>query len=305
MTIDDQGGPTSRIYFSQRLRLHYVDWGNPDAPPLILLHGGRDHCRNWDWVARRLRADWHVIAPDLRGHGDSEWSKSANYGTAGYVYDLAQLIHQLKVSPVTIVSHSLGGSITMRYAGVAPETVKRIVAIEGLGRSPRSLTETAKKTIDQRFRDWIAEQRGASGRSSRRYASVNEATSRMQDANKHLSAEQARHLTLHGINQNEDGTFSWKFDNYVRVSLPYDISQTDVEALWQRVNCPSLLVYGAESWASDPRVDGRARHFPNAQIVRIAGAGHWVHHDKLDTFMALIEPFLRGDALPKGLPDVS
>ena len=305
MTIDDQGGPTSRIYFSQRLRLHYVDWGNPDAPPLILLHGGRDHCRNWDWVARRLRADWHVIAPDLRGHGDSEWSKSANYGTAGYVYDLAQLIHQLKVSPVTIVSHSLGGSITMRYAGVAPETVKRIVAIEGLGRSPRSLTETAKKTIDQRFRDWIAEQRGASGRSSRRYASVNEATSRMQDANKHLSAEQARHLTLHGINQNEDGTFSWKFDNYVRVSLPYDISQTDVEALWQRVNCPSLLVYGAESWASDPRVDGRARHFPNAQIVRIAGAGHWVHHDKLDTFMALIEPFLRGDTLPTGLPDVS
>lgn len=305
MTFDDQGGPTSRIYFSQRLRLHYVDWGNPDAPPLILLHGGRDHCRNWDWVARRLRADWHVIAPDLRGHGDSEWSKSANYGTAGYVYDLAQLIHQLKLAPVTIVSHSLGGSITMRYAGVAPESVKRIVAIEGLGRSPRSLAETAKKTIDQRFRDWITEQRSASGRSSRRYASVDEATSRMQDANKHLSAEQARHLTLHGINQNEDGTFSWKFDNYVRVSLPYDIAQADVEALWQRVTCPSLLVYGAESWASDPRTDGRARHFPNAQIVRIAGAGHWVHHDKLNTFMALVEPFLRGGALPAGLPDVT
>ncbi len=304
MTIDEQGGPTSRIYFSQRLRLHYVDWGNPDAPPLILLHGGRDHCRNWDWVARRLRKDWHVIAPDLRGHGDSEWSKSANYGTTGYVYDLAQLIHQLKLAPVTIVSHSLGGSITMRYAGVLPETVKRIVAIEGLGRSPRSLADAAKKTIDERFRDWIAEQRAASGRSSRRYATVEEATQRMQEANKHLSAEQARHLTLHGINQNEDGTFSWKFDNYVRVSLPYDIAQADVEALWQRVTCPSLLIYGAESWASDPRKDGRAQHFPNAEIVRVADAGHWVHHDKLDTFMALIEPFLRGDPLPT-LADVS
>ena len=304
MTIDEQGGPTSRIYFSQRLRLHYVDWGNPDAPPLILLHGGRDHCRNWDWVARRLRKDWHVIAPDLRGHGDSEWSKSANYGTAGYVYDLAQLIHQLKLAPVTIVSHSLGGSIAMRYAGVLPETVKRIVAIEGLGRSPRSLADAAKKTIDERFRDWIAEQRAASGRSSRRYATVEEATQRMQEANKHLSAEQARHLTLHGINQNEDGTFSWKFDNYVRVSLPYDIAQADVEALWQRVTCPSLLIYGAESWASDPRKDGRAQHFPNAEIVRVADAGHWVHHDKLDTFMALIEPFLRGGPLPT-LADVS
>ena len=72
MTIStyDTVGPTSRVFFSQRLRLHYVDWGNPSAPPLVLLHGGRDHCRNWDWVAERLRSEWHIIAPDLRGHGD-------------------------------------------------------------------------------------------------------------------------------------------------------------------------------------------------------------------------------------------
>ena len=78
MAIDlDSSGPTSRIYFSQRLRLHYVDWGNPTAPPLLLVHGGRDHCRNWDWVATALRCDWHVLAPDLRGHGDSQWSPTA------------------------------------------------------------------------------------------------------------------------------------------------------------------------------------------------------------------------------------
>jgi pimeloyl-ACP methyl ester carboxylesterase len=67
-------GPTSNTFISQRLRLHYVDWGNPDAPPLILQHGGRDHCRSWDWVAEELCKDWHVICPDLRGHGDSAWS---------------------------------------------------------------------------------------------------------------------------------------------------------------------------------------------------------------------------------------
>ena len=71
-------GPTSHSYISQRLRLHYVDWGNPGAPPLILLHGGRDHCRNWDWVAAELRRDYHIIAPDLRGHGDSAWSASGH-----------------------------------------------------------------------------------------------------------------------------------------------------------------------------------------------------------------------------------
>lgn len=304
MTIDDQGGPTSRIFFSQRLRLHYVDWGNVGAPPLILLHGGRDHCRNWDWVAQRLRKDWHIIAPDLRGHGDSEWSKSANYGTAGYVYDLAQLIHQLKLAPVTIVSHSLGGSITTRYAGVYPETVKRLVAIEGLGRSPKTFAEQAKRGIGDRMRDWITDQRAVSGRSPRRYATIEDAWKRMQEENKHLSPEQARHLTVHGVNQNEDGTFSWKFDNYIRVNQPYDLPQPDVEALWQRITCPSLLIYGAESWASDPREDGRARHFQNATIVKVAGAGHWVHHDKLDTFMAMVEPFIRGEAIP-ALPDVT
>ena len=134
MAIDlDSSGPTSRIYFSQRLRLHYVDWGNPTAPPLLLVHGGRDHCRNWDWVATALRRDWHVLAPDLRGHGDSQWSPDGNYSTSAYIYDLDQLIHQQELAPVTIVAHSLGGNIAIRYTGVFPEKVRKLVAIEGLG----------------------------------------------------------------------------------------------------------------------------------------------------------------------------
>src|SRR5262245_30876749 len=63
-------GPTSHYFYSQRLKLHYVDWGAADKPPLLLIHGGRDHARNWDWVAEDLRRDFHIIAPDLRGHGD-------------------------------------------------------------------------------------------------------------------------------------------------------------------------------------------------------------------------------------------
>ena len=86
--------PASHSYFSQRLRLHYVDWGNPDAPPLLLVHGGRDHCRNWDWVAEALREDYHIIAPDLRGHGDSQWMIGGSYAISEYVYDIAQLLHQ-------------------------------------------------------------------------------------------------------------------------------------------------------------------------------------------------------------------
>jgi pimeloyl-ACP methyl ester carboxylesterase len=288
----DGYGPTSRIYFSQRLRLHYVDWGNPDAPPLLLVHGGRDHCRNWDWVAQALRHDWHIFAPDLRGHGDSQWSPDGSYSIAAYIYDLAQLIHQQELAPVTIVAHSLGSMITLRYTGIYPENVRKLVAIEGLGIAPRSMVERAKQPIAERMQRWIEEQRGLSGRMPRRYASIEEALQRMQEANRFLSPEQARHLTQHGVNQNEDGTYSWKFDNYVRADRPYGMTQEETEALWSRIACPTLLVYGKESWASNPEQDGRIRHFKNAKVVEFEGAGHWVHHDRLDGFLGLLRGFL-------------
>jgi len=291
MTLDSSG-PTSRIFFSQRLRLHYVDWGNQGAPPLVLLHGGRDHCRNWDWVAAALRHDWHVLAPDLRGHGDSQWSPDGNYAIAGFVYDLAQLVHQQELAPVTIVAHSLGGMIALRYAGIYPDLVRKLIAIEGLGASPKRLAEWSKRGIAERMQSWIGEQRALSGRMPRRYASIEEAFKRMQEVNKHLSPEQARHLTQHGVNQNEDGTYSWKFDNYVRADPPYEMTTAEIEGLWQRIACPTLLVYGRESRASNPLMDGRARHFRDGRVVTLDNAGHWVHHDQLAAFLDLIGGFL-------------
>ena len=288
----DGSGPTSRIYFSQRLRLHYVDWGNLGAPPLLLVHGGRDHCRNWDWVANMLRHDWHVLAPDLRGHGDSQWSPDGNYTIAGYVYDLAQLIHQQELAPVTIIAHSLGGMIALRYGGIYPDCVRRLVAIEGLGGSPKRLAERSRRTIAERMKDWVAEQRSLSGRMPRRYTSIEGAFKRMQEANRHLSPEQALHLTQYGVNQNEDGTYSWKFDNYVRTDPPYEMTAAEIEELWRRISCPTLLLYGKESWASDPVKDGRADHFRDAKVVTIENAGHWVHHDRLDEFLDLVREFL-------------
>jgi pimeloyl-ACP methyl ester carboxylesterase len=285
-------GPASHTYFSQRLRLHYVDWGNPDKPPLVLLHGGRDHCRNWDWVAQALRADWHIIAPDLRGHGDSQWSTNGSYDMAGYVYDLAQLIHQQRLAPVTIIAHSLGGNITLRYAGIYPEAVSRLVAIEGLGPSRAFVTERAAIDFSRRMDEWVQGQRALAGRLPRRYPSIEDAFRRMQDENPHLTAEQARHLTVHGVSQNEDGTYSWKFDNYVRAWPPYDMRGKDIQALWARINCPTLLLYGSESRAGNPESDGRARHFRNARVIGIDRAGHWLHHDRLDEFLRIVREFL-------------
>jgi pimeloyl-ACP methyl ester carboxylesterase len=115
---------------------------------------------------------------------------------------------------------------------------------------------------------------------------------RMQEVNSFLSEEQARHLTVHGVARNEDGTCSWKFDNYVRAFGPYRFVEDDIRAIWERIECPTLLVRGTESWASDPELDGRIRPFRNARLVNIAGAGHWVHHDRLDAFLQVTREFL-------------
>lgn len=293
MKSTDPIGPTSHVYFSQRLRLHYVDWGNRDAPPLLLVHGGRDHCRNWDWVAGALRDRYHVIAPDLRGHGDSAWMVGGNYQLLDFVYDIAQLIHQLELAPLRIVAHSLGGNIALHYAGLYPETVSHLVAIEGLGPSPDMQRRREQTPVHERLTQWIDTVRGLAGRTPRRYPTLEDAFHRMQEENPHLSAEQARHLTIHGSHQNEDGSWSWKFDNYGRAFGPVGLGQDETATLLGRIACPVLLFRGTESWASDPMADGRMRHFSNARLVNVDGAGHWVHHDQLERFLQETREFLR------------
>lgn len=286
-------GPNSHSYFSQRLRLHYVDWGNADAPPMILIHGGRDHCRNWDWVAEQFRDEYHIIAPDLRGHGDSQWMKGGSYNQIDYVYDIAQLLDQKQMAPVTIIGHSLGGSISLLYTALFPDNVKKLVSIEGMGPPPSMLEERINQPMTKRIHVWMDDLRKLSGRMVRRYPSLEEAFQRMQAENPHLSEDQARHLTIHGSNQNEDGTYSWKFDNYIRAFPPVGIPMEETWNMFGDIKCPTLLVRGLESWASDPIADGRTKNFNcPLEVEAFAEAGHWVHHDQLTPFIKRVRTFL-------------
>ena len=284
--------PTSHFFTSLRTRLHYLDWGNSAAPVLILVHGGFDHGRSWDWTARALAKDYHVIAPDLRGHGDSAWSPDGSYMMANYLYDLAQLVDLLDRPPVTIVGHSLGGSIALRYAGLFPDKVQRIVALEGLGLSPDRLKEKAEEASLDVWRQWIDTRRANARRTPRRYATIEAAIGRMRERNEHLSVEQALHLTIHGVNRNEDGSFSWKFDPYLSSAAPQAGSDADLPDFWSRITCPTLLCLGQDSWASNPAKDGRMAHFADARLVEFPDAGHWLHHDQFDRFIDELRAFL-------------
>ncbi|HEY8494290.1 MAG TPA: alpha/beta hydrolase [Myxococcota bacterium] len=284
-------GPTSHFYVSQRLRLHYVDWGNREAPLLVLVHGGRDHARSWDWVARALRRDWHVVAPDLRGHGDSSWAIGGAYTVADFVLDLANLVEALRADRIHLIGHSLGGAVSLVYSGVYPEQVARLVAIEGVGPPPQLLARMRERKPWERMQDWVEQTRNLAARQPRRYPTLEAAAARMREENAFLSEEQALHLTMHGVIRNEDGTYSWKFDNYFRAFAPNRFDFEELRALWGRIACPTLLVRGSDSWAGDPEADGRIQAFRDARSVAIAKAGHWVHHDQLDAFLDVVRSF--------------
>lgn len=282
----------SKTINSQRLRLHYRDWGNAGAPPLLLIHGGFDHCRSWDWAAEVLYKDFHVITPDLRGHGDSGWGLGNAYSMADYVYDMAELIEQLDLAPVSIIGHSLGGAIALKYAGAFPDKVKQLVAIEGLV-TPQKMLEDNEVAPAQKLARWVKQVRRTVNRSHREYASQEEAITRMHEANSHLTEVYARHLAIHGSRKNDNGTYRWKFDPMLRAHQPFDMNGRDSQQLWQNISCPVLLMRGEDSWASDPVKDGRAAYFQQAEVVQVADAGHWLHHDQFDLFMKAVTGFLK------------
>lgn len=271
-----------------------MEWGDPDADLIVLVHGGRDQKRSWDWVANLLAGQgYRVVAHDLRGHGTSDHVSDGDYGVMEHVYDLASLVDHIGVDHFDLIGHSLGGNITVRYTGLFPERIKKLVSLEGLGPSPKMIAERKAISVDDRLRDWIEQRRKLSGRTPRKMESFETALGRMTDAHPYLTPEQAEHLTRYGIRETGEGHVEWAYDPAGMGRSPTDITQADFEALWRKITCPTWLVYGGDSWASDPSKDGRAKHFSNAEVTVIEGAGHWLHHDHFDEFTEQLVRFLQ------------
>ncbi|MSQ22878.1 MAG: alpha/beta hydrolase [Dehalococcoidia bacterium] len=119
--------PKSKFLTVNNLRLHHLDWGNEKAPPLVLVHGYTGNAHSFDPLALRLRDRFHVVATDVRGHGDSAWSPDGNYGYTDYANDLDGVVAEMGLRRFVLVGTSMGDIIAMTYAGIHPEMLERLV----------------------------------------------------------------------------------------------------------------------------------------------------------------------------------
>ena len=287
-----EAGPQRCFYHSRGLRLHYLDWGNPGAPVLILIHGGLEHARVWDALAQQLRTDWHVVVPDLRGHGDSDWSSGGAYTIVDMVPDIAALVTALGDRPVTLVAHSLGGNVAIHYTALFPERVERLCVIEGLGFSPKVRARRDEKSRREQLREWVDKARALDQQGARSYPSVAAAVQRLREHDPLLSQQLAEYVCEQGMRQTEDGQWRWKYDHLIRGNGAAEVASVEPSDLWQVIQCPVLLMYGTESWASNPEHDGRLQHFAQARVVTVDKAGHNLHHHQPEVFMAHLREFL-------------
>jgi pimeloyl-ACP methyl ester carboxylesterase len=294
-----------RFFRSGTLRIHFRDWGDPTAPPLILVHGLRDHSHSFDDLARGLLDRHHVIALDLRGHGDSETTPYYSFGH--FVLDLHNLIRALRLQKPVIIGHSLGGEVVAHYGGSFPDVPSRLVIIEGLGPPPLDLDEEVRWTID----GFARIDRALAGHAGLK--DLDAAYRRLRERNPRLSETKARELAVLGTRAREDGTLEWKFDamlTTMAVNGPFHLDYS--MAMWRRIAAPTLLIHGGESgefWRSKPGavylepddLSCRLACFRTHRFVELAGAGHMVHFDRPRELVTAIREFLHdGPAMPAG-----
>ncbi len=283
-------GEPRRCYFiHDGLRLHYWEWGDPQEETYVFVHGVRDQGRSWDPFLAALRARGvpikHAVALDLRGHGDSEWPATVRgYQHEDFLSDLAGLLKHLDKEPLTIIGHSLGGSMCMLYAGAFPQKVKRMVLLESLGPFARADDEVPNIIAERlKGRDYVE--------IPFPYDSLKAAAKALQKAFPLIPDDAALHMARHGTNY-KGGRYRWKHDPILRYRTTTAMSEGQIEAFIRRLQCPILFVYGTESGFMKSVRGPRVKLFSNAQIVPVEGAGHHIPHEKPEELADIVVPFL-------------
>lgn len=270
------------------LRFHYRDWGDPAAPPVVLLHAHGQNARSWDTVAQGLVDRFRVLALDHRGHGESD--HAANYHELRLVADLAEFADALSLARFAAVGFSISASTAASYALLSPDRVERLVLFEGFTEGDEEGEE-----------EWIADMhahlavlRGL----PMVVATPEEAAAAFRPLAPHADEAELVRWVRGGLRQDPDGQWRWRADPVFRqpptapgrLNAPPAVLRDRLA----QVQCPTLLVVGEESWMVEP-TERIATANPRVRVARVPQAGHWIPLDNPRGFLEVVSAFLTGD----------
>jgi pimeloyl-ACP methyl ester carboxylesterase len=258
-----------KLSLATGLTYNVLEWDGPGDLTFVLVHGFADLAYMWHQVAERLAPHGHVIAPDLRGHGDSDWIRGGYYYFMDYVADLDDVIAQLARERVVLVGHSMGGSVSAYYAGTRPARLAGVAVLEGLGPPDMSTLDGPVRTAA-----WIDSWKAARSKASA-MPSLDEAVRRLRRHDDRLDEAVARRLAEAGTRMTDAGLV-WKLDPLHRTFGPYPFRLDTAIKYWQAITCPVVLVDGADSRLTLPAAElaRRRAYFANHRHVVVADAGH-------------------------------
>lgn len=258
------------------LTIHYLDWGNREATPIVLIHGICSNAHYWDFFAARMSDSYHVLALDQRGHGDS--SRAESYGPRDYFSDLESFTEALDLPEFVLIGHSMGGINAIIYAARHPEMVSSLVIVDigpEIGQAGRERMERERREEPGSFR------------------TEEEAVSWIKSTDAWASEEFIRHQVKYSLIKDDNGQLVFKYDK--------KLMETDLrspEWLWEYVAqllCPVLLVHGAESdMLTLQTAETMAGDIPHCTIAEIERAGHGVPGDNTEAFTSAVLRFLAG-----------
>jgi pimeloyl-ACP methyl ester carboxylesterase len=269
--------PRSRDVTVEGVRLHLLEWGDPDAPVLIVLHGFTGHAWQAELVAPALVPTHRVIALDQRGHGDSD--RAEIYGSAPMGADVIGVLDALGIERAVLVGHSMGGTVAVAVTALHPE---RVVALVLGDIGPEVGSEGAARI-----------QRNTRSRDV--FEGVDDAVATQTELNPTANPDALRHRVAHNLVEEPDGSFTWKYDRALRDgSARYEGYARDEQwAFLAAIRVPVLLIRGELSdILSEEIADRMLATIPDARMVTISGAGHSIATDAPAAVAAAIADFV-------------
>jgi pimeloyl-ACP methyl ester carboxylesterase len=275
--------PTGHHLLLRNRRVHYLDWGGDATQAIVLLHGSGLNAHTWRPVCEGLRADYRCLAPDLRGHGDSEWANDLDYAPATHAADVAAFIGAIGLQLPVLVGMSLGGLIAVR---VAEEIECRALVVVDTG-------PEIEPSGRQQLIDFFA--------GPGELDSVDAFVERALAFNPRRDPRLLRESLLRNLVRLPDGRWTWKYDRRHFGRVSEEARKRNRAQIWSRIDdirCPTLVVRGEHSPVLAHRVAVElAASFRNGRLVEIPGAGHNVQGDQPAAFQEALRRFLDSAAV--------